>query len=65
MVVNGESANLKADGLKIRFAPRESAREIGLAKRSSPHWAITEEYQGWVRVDDGERAGWVKKEDLQ
>lgn len=65
VVVNGESANLKADGIKIRFAPRESAREIGLVKRSSPKWTISEEYQGWVRVDDGEHAGWVKKEDLQ
>ena len=65
VVVNGESANFKADGVKIRFAPRESAREIGLVKRSSPKWAISEEYQGWVRVDDGECAGWVKKEDLE
>ena len=65
VVVNGESANFKTDGVKVRFAPRESAREIGLMKRSSSNWTISEEYQGWVRIDDGERAGWVKKEALQ
>lgn len=61
-VANGEAAKPRADGVKIRFAPRESAREIGVVKRSSPEWTITEEHQGWVRVDDGERAGWVRKE---
>lgn len=49
----------------IRFAPRESAREIASTVKRADELKITETMGEWVRVDDGEHAGWVKKGDLK
>ncbi len=48
----------------LRFAPSETAREIGLIDPASAALVVTEQQGPWCRVDDGRRAGWVKKEDL-
>lgn len=64
VVVNPKAASEKSGMLKVMFAPREGARVVGLAKRS-PDLRITEEHRGWVRIDDGKCAGWVRGEDLK
>lgn len=48
--------------LKLRFYPREAAPVIGVS--TGPH-TVTETRGQWARIDDGRRAGWVKKEDLR
>lgn len=49
----------------LKFAPRESAREIATTSKRSDELKITETNGEWVRVDDGMHAGWVKKKDLK
>lgn len=49
----------------LRFAPRESAREIASTIKNSSELTITESSGEWVRVDDGVHAGWVKRKDLK
>ncbi|MBO7207670.1 MAG: hypothetical protein J6W10_08665, partial [Kiritimatiellae bacterium] len=49
----------------LRFAPRESAREIASTVKRADGLKITETMGEWIRVDDGEHAGWVKKGDLK
>ena len=49
----------------LRFAPRESAREIASTVKRADGLKITETMGEWVRVDDGEHAGWVKKGELK
>lgn len=51
--------------LRLRFAPRESAREVAVSESSSANLSVTETFGDWVRVDDGRHAGWVRKEDLE
>ncbi|MBO5906020.1 MAG: hypothetical protein J6Q84_06355, partial [Kiritimatiellae bacterium] len=49
----------------LKFAPRESAREIATTSKGGDELKITETNGEWVRVDDGMHAGWVKKKDLK
>lgn len=49
----------------LKFAPRESAREIATTSKRGDELKITETNGEWVRVDDGMHAGWVKKKDLK
>lgn len=49
----------------IRFAPRESAREIASTVKRADELKITETMGEWVRVDDGVHAGWVKRKELK
>ena len=56
-----------ADGgelVKVRFAPFESAAEIGTVPCRAESLKVTETSGRWVRVDDGRMAGWIKKEEL-
>ena len=49
--------------LGLRFFPSESAPEIARIEQvSSP--AVTERRNGWVRVDTGRHAGWIREEEL-
>ncbi|MCR5413355.1 MAG: hypothetical protein K6F50_01340 [Kiritimatiellae bacterium] len=63
---SGEDAPVseKPAVLSLRFAPREESPEVARIAADSTRISITEKYGDWCRVDDGERAGWVKKEDL-
>lgn len=49
----------------LKFAPRESAREIATTSKGGDELKITETNGEWVRVDDGMHAGWVKMKDLK
>lgn len=49
----------------LRFAPSESALEIASISKDVSELTVTEIMGEWVRVDDGEHAGWVKKRDLK
>jgi len=51
--------------LRLRFAPRESAREVAVSDSSSADLSVTETFGEWARVDDGRHAGWVRKEELE
>lgn len=63
LVVNREESR---EGLvPIRLAPSSSARETGLVDPKDPALRITETWRGYVRVDDGKKAGWARKEDLE
>lgn len=50
--------------VELKFSPREDAPAVGAADALAPGFRTTESLGAWVRVDDGEKAGWVKKEDL-
>ena len=63
LVVNREESR---EGLvPIRLAPSSSARETGLVDPKDPALRITETWRGYARVDDGKKAGWARKEDLE
>lgn len=49
----------------LRFAPRESAREVAFTSKRADELTVTETVGEWVRVDDGVHAGWVKRKDLK
>lgn len=49
----------------LRFAPRESAREVAFTSKRAEELTVTETVGEWVRVDDGVHAGWVKRKDLK
>ena len=49
----------------LRFAPRESAREVAFTSKHADELTVTETVGEWVRVDDGVHAGWVKRKDLK
>ena len=49
----------------LRFAPRESAREVAFTSKRTDELTVTETVGEWVRVDDGVHAGWVKRKDLK
>ena len=49
----------------LRFAPRESAREVAFTSKRADELTVTEMVGEWVRVDDGVHAGWVKRKDLK
>jgi len=51
--------------LRLRFAPRESAREVAVSDSASASISVTETFGEWARVDDGRHAGWVRKEELE
>ena len=51
--------------IMLKFAPSESAHEIGSTLKGAGELTITEASGEWVRVDDGAHAGWVKKRDLK
>lgn len=56
----------KADSKTVlRFAPRESAREVAFTSKRAEELTVTETVGEWVRVDDGVHAGWVKRKDLK
>ena len=63
VVVNAEGG-AAADKAEIRFAPRLSSPVIGKCDVSDGKATVTETLGPWVRVDDGRRAGWMKKENL-
>lgn len=62
VVINAAKGAVKT---VLRFAPRESAREIASTVKRAEGLKITETVGEWVRVDDGTHAGWVKKKDLK
>ncbi len=64
VVVNAGDAARENGLLRLRFAPREGAREIGTADPTSS-LTVTERRGAWSRVDDGRHAGWVKSEELR
>ncbi len=51
--------------IMLKFAPSESAHEIGSTLKGAGELTITETSGEWARVDDGAHAGWVKKRDLK
>lgn len=62
VVINAEK---DAPRTVLRFAPRESAREIASTSKRRDELSVTETSGEWVRVDDGSHAGWVRKKDLE
>lgn len=48
--------------IRLRFYPSDRAPVIG---ETTGRPAVTEERGAWMRVDDGRRAGWVRKEELR
>lgn len=63
VVVNAEGA-LAKELVPLLFAPSEASEVIGRIDPAAEGLVISETVGPWVRVDDGRRAGWVKKEDL-
>ena len=51
-----------ARALRLRFYPSEDAPVVGT---TAGRTRVTEERGLWMRVDDGRRAGWVRKEELR
>lgn len=63
VVVNaGESGDGR---LTLKFAPRSNAREIAFIAKNGRELVITESLGEWVRVDNGEHAGWVRRKELE
>ena len=54
-----------ASKVLLRFAPRESAREVAFTSKRADELTVTETIGEWVRVDDGVHAGWVKRKELK
>lgn len=54
-----------ASKVLLRFAPRESAREVAFTSKRADELTVTETMGEWARVDDGVHAGWVKRKDLK
>lgn len=50
--------------IELRFYPG-SAAPVVAAVPISDDMVPTEEYGRWVRIDDGQKAGWVKKDELK
>ena len=65
VVVNAGGDGATTDAAAIRFAPRVSSPAIGYCAVSDPKTTVTETFGPWVRVDDGRRAGWMKKEEFR
>jgi hypothetical protein len=65
VVVNAGGDGAATDAAAIRFAPRVSSPAIGYCAVSDPKTTATETFGPWVRVDDGRRAGWMKKEEFR
>ncbi len=51
-----------ARALRLRFYPSDEAPVVGTTVGRT---RVTEEKGLWMRVDDGRRAGWVRKEELR
>lgn len=64
VVVNATDEASHPERLRLRFAPSESAPEIGRIDPRAGGLTVTETSGLWVRVDDGRHAGWVKQEEL-
>ncbi len=59
----GDKAHANAALISLRFAPRREARALGTA--SVKECRVTEVSGEWVRLDDGRRAGWALKKDME
>ena len=64
-----ESVSVDAKGdrkgfVRLRFAPWADAQELCTIQTSGGALTRLETYRDWVRVDDGQHAGWVRKEEL-
>lgn len=47
--------------LRLRFAPYDDAPFVGVSQAAIDPSSATERHGDWVRVDDGQRAGWIKQ----
>ena len=65
VVVNAAEGKMPGGLVKLRFAPRESSKEVATADPKSGSLAVTETHGSWVRVDDGRHAGWIRKDELR
>ena len=59
----GDKAHANAALISLRFAPRRDARVLGTV--SVNECRVTESSGEWVRLDDGRRAGWALKKDVE
>ncbi len=64
LVYVSEKEGSSARRLPLRFAPQESAEEIGSLDPKADAYRVTEKDGLWSRVETASRAGWVKTEDL-
>lgn len=58
-----EGAPTRTTLVTLRFAPRREARSLGTV--AVKECRVKEESGEWVRLDDGHRAGWVLKKDVE
>ena len=65
VVVNAGRERASESAVELFFAPRASAPSIGFADMTGGKPSVTETSGDWVRIDDGRRAGWTRKENLK
>lgn len=63
VVVNASSGENGGKSLVLKFSPRADAPDV--APAGAGPFEILERSGGWVRVDDGRHAGWLRAEDAE